>query len=476
MSASVFSRLFAAWAVALLVISPVPQAPVTASAFSIDHVTVIDGTGGQPQHDMSVRVRDGRILDVAPSSRTVDDNGAAIDGRGKFLAPGLIDTHAHVTYLDWIERPGGASAEYNDEATRRSLQLLLAFGVTTIRNPGGPTSAAIAIRDRVAAGVIQGPAIYTAGDILNRAQAFDGLTHPVSTERDVEREVAAQAAAGVDFIKVYGNMPRDLVASTIYAAHQRGLRVIGHLQATSWTEAARLGIDAICHGASWAVDELPASARDGYRRAMSADGAMRARLTWLEDVQPDGPEIRTMVRELSTRRIPVDPTLIAYATKFLGDDPRFLESTDLRLAPPSMRSAFPGLSFVRDWTPSDFGRGHRIWRRMQALVRAYQDGGMLLTAGSDEPNSWIVPGPSLHTELELLVEAGLSPLQVLTIATRNGAESLGIQNETGTVTPGKRADLVLLDRDPTENIRNTRAIALVVQRGRVLRPADILGR
>jgi imidazolonepropionase-like amidohydrolase len=113
---------------------------------------------------------------------------------------------------------------------------------------------------------------------------------------------------------------------------------------------------------------------------------------------------------------------------------------------------------------------------MQALVRAYQDGGMLLTAGSDEPNSWIVPGPSLHTELELLVEAGLSPLQVLTIATRNGAESLGIQNETGTVTPGKRADLVLLDRDPTENIRNTRAIALVVQRGRVLRPADILGR
>jgi imidazolonepropionase-like amidohydrolase len=263
MSASVFSRLLAAWAVALLVISPVPQAPVTASAFSIDHVTVIDGTGGQPQHDMSVRVRDGRILDVAPSSRTVEDNGAAIDGRGKFLAPGLIDTHAHVTYLDWIERPGGASAEYNDEATRRSLQLLLAFGVTTIRNPGGPTSAAIAIRDRVAAGVIQGPAIYTAGDILNRAQAFDGLTRPVSTERDVEREVAAQAAAGVDFVKVYGNMPRDLVASTIYAAHQRGLRVIGHLQATSWTEAARLGIDAICHGASWAVDELPASARDG---------------------------------------------------------------------------------------------------------------------------------------------------------------------------------------------------------------------
>jgi imidazolonepropionase-like amidohydrolase len=467
-------RLVGISAIALLLTSPVTQRPFTGSAFSIDHVTVIDGAGSKP--DMSVRVRGGRILEVAPSAGSAVETVPSIDGRGKFLIPGLVDTHADVTYLDWIERSGSRSAEYNDEVTRRSLKMLLAFGVTTVRNPAGPTNVAIAIRDRVAAGEIDGPTIYTAGDILDRARAYDGLTRPVETEADVEREVAAQAAAGVDFVKVYANMPRELVAAAIRAAHQHHVRVIGHLQATSWTEAARLGIDAISHGASWAVDELPGPARERYRRAIASGGAMRARLTWLEDVQPDGIEIRAMVRELSARRIPVDPTLIAYATKFLGNDARFVDSADLLLAPPAMRHAFAALSFVRGWTPSDFERGHGTWRKMQALVRAYFDGGVLLTAGSDEPNSWVVPGPSLHTELELLVEAGLSPLQVLTIATRNGAESLGILKEVGTVSAGKRADLLLLDRDPTKDIRSTRAISLVVNRGRVSRPEDILRR
>jgi hypothetical protein len=183
--------------------------------------------------------------------------------------------------------------------------------------------------------------------------------------------------------------------------------VIGHLQAASWTEAARLGIDAIAHGASWSADELPVARREAYRTAIAGRGAMRARLDWLDDVQPQGPEIQTMIGELAKRRIPVDPTLIAYATKFEGQDARFVASPDLGLAPDRMRASFPALSFVQDWSAEDFAHGRRAWPKMLALVRAYHRGGVLLTAGSDEPNSWIVPGPSLHTELELLVEAGL---------------------------------------------------------------------
>jgi imidazolonepropionase-like amidohydrolase len=141
-----------------------------------------------------------------------------------------------------------------------------------------------------------------------------------------------------------------------------------------------------------------------------------------------------------------------------------------------MRASFPARSFVQDWSPQDFARGHRAWPKLLTLVRAYHRGGVLLTAGSDEPNSWIVPGPSLHTELELLVDAGLSPREVLTIATCNGAESLGIANQTGTIAVGKRADLIVLDRDPTRNIRNTRAISLVVQGGKRYVPSDLLGR
>jgi imidazolonepropionase-like amidohydrolase len=110
---------------------------------------------------------------------------------------------------------------------------------------------------------------------------------------------------------------------------------------------------------------------------------------------------------------------------------------------------------------------------LNALVRAYHRGGVLLTAGSDEPNSWIVPGPSLHTELELLVDAGLSPIDVLTIGTRNGAESLGILKDAGTISTGKRADLILVDKDPTKDIRNTRTISLVIKGGRAFRPSDL---
>ena len=447
----------------------------SAGSFAIEHITVIDGTGTQPQPDMTVAIKNGRITYIGPTARPRPfATSQTMNGRERFLMPGLIDTHAHVTYLDWVGPGDARTGVYNDRVSRATLQLLLAFGITTIRNPGGPTRDATALRDRVASGQIEGPTILTAGYILNRTNRFEGLTRPVSNEDDIRREVTAQAAAQVDFVKVYSNMPPDLVAAVIREAHARNLRVIGHLQATSWTAAARLGIDGICHGASWAVEELPADQTEPYLRTIEQRGALRARLQWLDDVQLGGPEIASMIQELARRRIPVDPTLIAYATKFKGSDSRFLESPDLMLAPAAMRSSFFSLNLVRDWTAQDFEHGRHSWRKMEALVQAYSRGGVLLTAGSDEPNPWIVPGPSLHTELELLVEAGLSPLEVLTIATRNGAESLGVLKDVGTVSVGKRADLIIVDRDPTKDIRNTRAISLIIARGRVVRPSELL--
>ena len=426
---------------------------------------------------MTVVVSDGVIRYIGPSETKARlSTSTTINGRGKFLLPGLIDTHAHVTYLRFVDSGGGRSTVYDDETSVASLRLLLAFGITTVRNPGGPTKEAVALRRRVASHEIDGPTISTAGNILNRSTASDGLTRDVENDGDVEREVEAQATARVDFIKVYANMPPDLVASTIRAAHARDLKVIGHLQATSWTKAAELGIAGICHGASWSTDELPRIRRETYTRAISAEGAMRARLEWLDDVEPDGVEIQTMVREISKRRIPIDPTLIAFATKFLGDSPRFLKSPDLNVAPLSMRSSFQQLNVVHDWNAQDFTHGHRAWPKMQALILTYYRGGVLLTAGSDEPNSWIVPGPSPHTELQLLAEAGLPPIDVMTIATRNGAESLGILSQTGTVSVGKQADLLIVDADPTQDIANTRRISFVIKGGRIFRQKDLSSR
>jgi imidazolonepropionase-like amidohydrolase len=442
-----------------------------ASPLAINDVTVIDGSDQPRREHMTVNVAAGRITYIGPS-RENDSSERQIKGTGKFLVPGFIDTHAHAAFIDW---PPDARANQigvvNDEVTKASLRLLLEFGITTIRNPAAPTAAAVAYRDKVASGDIPGPDIRTAGDILNRAPQYDGLIRPVANVADVEREIAAQAAARVDFVKLYARLPPGLVEAAIRSGHAHGLKILGHLQETSWTEGARMGIDGLCHGASWAVNELPPDRREAYRRAIATKGAMRARIDWLDFVDPEGPEIQEMIGEIARRRIPVDPTLIAYATKFRGHDSRFLASPDLRLAPAAMRSSFAALSFVRDWSKEDFERGRRAWPKMQALIRAYRRGGILLTTGSDEPNSWIVPGPSLHTEFELLVEAGLSPVEVLTMATRNGAESLGLLKETGTIEVGKQADMVLLDSDPTTNIRNTRSISLVIKHGQVVKQA-----
>ena len=130
-----------------------------------------------------------------------------------------------------------------------------------------------------------------------------------------------------------------------------------------------------------------------------------------------------------------------------------------------MRASFAANSFVRDWTPADFKRGHAAWAKMLALVKLYSERGVLLTVGSDEPNSWIVPGPSLHREMATLVRAGISRGEVLKMATSNAARALGIEAETGTIAAGKKADLVLLTRDPTVDISNSDNIEWVMKAG-----------
>jgi imidazolonepropionase-like amidohydrolase len=372
--------------------------------------------------------------------------------------------HAHVTFLrNSVSDPDPG---YDEAITRQVLRTCLAHGITTVRNPMAPTREGVALREAVASGGVPGPRIYTAGSTINRPQ--------FTTPEEVRKEVRAQAAAGVDFVKVYAGLERELVRAAVQEAHARGVKVIGHLQATTWTEAARDGIDFIAHGAPWAAAYLPESRRAAYGDAGREEGGMKARLRWLEWVDPGGPEIGEMVRELAERGVVVDPTLVAYDTKFRGDDPRYLESPDLAIAPPVMLSGWRRGTFTSDWTKADYARGHALWPRVLGLVRLYQRSGVRLAAGSDLPNPWVVPGAGFHRELELLVESGIPTPDVLTIATRNGARALGL--DAGTVEPGRRADLVVLEASPLADIRNTRLIRLVVKDGRAWRPADLVPR
>ncbi len=443
---------------------PGVRAPLLLQALVLEGVTLIDGTGAPPRPDVTLLIQDGRIAAIGARGQVpFPELAPVVDLAGRTVIPGLIDAHAHVTFL---RRVAGAEREYDEATTRRVLRLLLAFGVTGARNPMAPAAAGVALRDAVASGALPGPRLRTAGDAID----LGGFP----TVGAVRQEVARQAALGVDDVKVYAGLPPSLVQAAITSAHDHGLGIVGHLQATSWSEAARAGIDFLSHGAPWSEGLLAPEHRGAYRRAIRREGALKARLRWLEWLDPHGPEVRATARELAQRRVPVDPTLIAWETKVRGDDPAYTASPDLLLLPEAILDSWRRGTFTEDWTPADFARGRGLWPKFLELVRVYDEQGVTLLAGSDLPNPWVVPGAGLHRELELLVSAGLPPLRVIAIATGNAARAFG-WDDLGTLEVGKRADIVVLAGDPTQDIRHTRRIEAVYLAGRRLSPAPARG-
>jgi hypothetical protein len=460
-------------ALALITIAAGPLAAQQVTV--IRGATIIDGTGAPPSPDMVVVVHGDRIVDIRPAAGFRAARSArVIDAHGRWLLPGFIDMHAHVNLgpvvLDSVTR--APSVRLDTSATTRSLRSLLAFGVTTIRDPGAPATRAVAVRDRVAAGQLLGPRIFTAGEVID-ATVFPGIATTVRTEEEVRAEVRRQADVGVDYIKVYALLAPPLVAAAIGEAHERGKKVLGHLFATSWTEAARLGIDGIVHAVPSSPKLLHPNRREAWRRGIARN--TRFMFQWFEYVDLASPQIDSMVRAMVERRVVHDPTLVAFEAMAWGDSARITASPDLALAAPSLlenwRTAF---TLSAGWTRQGYDSARAVWPSMLRFEKLLYDRGMLLVAGTDANNPWVVPGPSFHRELELLASAGIPPLDVLRIATHNGAQGLGVLNSLGTVAPGKYADLVLLDADPTADIRNTRRIVWVMRGGQILHPSQLL--
>jgi cytosine/adenosine deaminase-related metal-dependent hydrolase len=390
---------------------------------------------------------DGKVHDIVVEGERIvritdsheHDGATVIDATGRFVYPGFIDMHAHLL-LDKAKRSD----------VERHLQLLLEHGVTTIRDPGSRTEAAVTYRRLLESGDLTGPRLLTAGRILN-ATSFDPEPFvPVRTAEEVKREIAWQKAVGVDFIKLYASMPLDLVKVAIDEAHRQKLPVIGHLQQTTWTEAARLGIDAISHAAPWSAEYLSDDKRAAYPQTLFG------RVYWLENVDLQSHGLREMTDALVKGGVAVDLTLIAMHTKFFGDDPRWLESPDNKLAG-DLVERWKVESFTKDWKPEQYAAAKKAWPKLLALTKLLFDRGVLLTVGTDMPTPWIVPGASFHSEMELLASAGIPNTSVLQMATRNAALALR-RDDIGMIRPGAYADLVVLTLDPVKEIGNTRSM------------------
>ncbi|MFL5366452.1 MAG: amidohydrolase family protein [Myxococcales bacterium] len=424
--------------------------------------TVLDMTGAAPRR-ADVVVDGERIAAVLPQGQGRGDR--IVDLTGKFLLPGFTDLHAHVL-VHPVDARGHLGPRTDPALTLATLKLLLAYGVTTVRDVGAETEAAVEYRKELAARAIPGPRLFTCGRILDAGNVTSEPFARIDTAEEAREEVDRQARAGVDCIKAYASVGPDLLRAIIDEAHARDLPVLGHLLSTSWKDAVDLGIDGIEHAAPW-TNEL-------IGRNLERD--LFGRVEWLERIDAASTRVQELIASLARRRVPVDLTLIAMHTKLYGDSDRWQHNPDLALAPPRMVAGFRAGAFTRSWTKGQYARAHAAWPDLLAWVRALYDGGVILTAGTDTPNPWIVPGASLHDELLLLEEAGIPRAEVLRIATRNAAIALHRESEMGTIEPGKSADLVALSKDPLADLHNTREIQLVMQRGREVDRAALLPR
>jgi len=434
----------------------------SASAFAapprilLQDVTLIDGTGAAPRAHCDLLIDGARIAAIGATGSLRASDSEVVPLPGRFVVPGFIDLHAHVMLHPWDER-GHIRPRWDRAAALEMLRAMLAYGVTTVRDPGAETEAAVALRAAIAGGRVVGPTLFTAGRMLNASDFDPEPFAPVHDAEAVRREIRWQAALGVDAIKLYSAMPPALVKVAIEEAHAHQLPVVGHLQATSWTEAAALGIDGVEHAAPWSASYLPARARAAY------DGSLFARVYWLEELDVDGPEVRAMIDALVAHDVTVDPTLVAMWTKLFGDEAA--HAPDVARAPAAYRAGWPAGSFTAGWSAAQYRRAHAVWPKLLALTARMWKRGVRLCARARATAPWIVPGASVHDEMALLRDAGLPPLAVLRAATANAARALGHARDFGTLAPGLRADVVVLSKDPVADIRNTRSIERVYRGG-----------
>ena len=400
--------------------------------------------------DQTVLVSGNVITAIGPTHQVQVPAGATrIDGRGRYLMPGLADMHVH---LEHVENPA-------------ILQLFVAHGVTTVRNMDGRPFI-LDWRRQAAAGKLAGPTIVTAGPVLDGDPPLRDDNLSVADAIEAESAVAAQADAGYDFIKVYTNLSPEAYRAAVAAARRRGLPIAGHVPRDLSLAEAIASQQSVEHLMDYgdAVDARAADAPWHWSNMFLA-------------MPMDAAKANSLGDRLAAHGVWTVPTLVE-ADRRIGRPEQvrgWLQSPAMQFVPAdavdywreeSLRAA--SRMDADDWRLLERGRANRL-----KLVQILHRSGAPLLAGTDTPNTFLVPGDSLHEELELLVAAGLTSGEALLLATSEAARFLGQADEWGTVVPGKKADLLLLSANPLVDIRNSRRIEGVMLNGRWFARGDL---
>lgn len=430
---------------------------------AITHVRVIDGHGTRARENQTVLLRDGRIAAVGQHVDLPKD-AALIDGSGQTLIPGLVGMHDHMFYPAPKVNPAAKDAIYPEQASSFP-KLYLAGGVTTIRTTGSTEPYTdLDLKKAIDAGLVPGPKMHTTGPYLEGKGSFTPQMHELVDAQDARNTVNYWMDEGATSFKAYMHITRAELSAAIAAAHARGIKVTGHLCSIGFTEAADLGIDNLEHGL-FVDTEFSA----GKQPDVCPD--TKAAVAHLATMRVDDPGIQQLIKHLVTKHVALTSTLPVFETMVPGRAPQDARVLDAML--PQARAEY--LKTRENVAAMKDSPWPKAFELEMAFERAFVKAGGTLLAGLD-PTGYggVIAGYGDQREVELLVEAGFTPVQAIQIATLNGARFMGADKEIGSIDVGKAADLVLVKGNPEKNIKDIENVALIFKDGVGYDPAKLV--